>query len=67
MAVAAAHNKSTAEIALRWEVQQGIVAIIAGNKESHDRSDLDVFNFSLTQDEMTRLKKVKGDVDIVFI
>ena len=61
MAVAAAHNKSAAEIALRWEVQQGIVAIVASNKESHDRSDLGVFNFSLTQDEMARLNKTKCD------
>merc|ERR1719456_487283 len=60
MAVAAAHNKSTAQIALRWVVQQGVVAVTSSNKESHDRSDLDVFSFSLTQDEMTRLKKVKG-------
>jgi 2,5-diketo-D-gluconate reductase A len=61
MAVAAAHNTSTAEIALRWVVQQSVVAVTSSNKESHDRSDLDIFNFSLSPDEMARLTKVKGE------
>ena len=58
VAVAVVHNKSAAEIALRWVVQQGAVAVTSSNKVSHDRSDLGVFNFNLTQDEMARLDKV---------
>ena len=61
MAVAAAHNTSAAEIALRWVVQQSVVAVMSSNKESHDRSDLDVFSFSLSPDEMARLTKAKGE------
>merc|ERR1711904_611570 len=52
MAIAAAHNKSTAEIALRWVVQQGVVAVTASDKESHDKVDLDIFSFHLTEAEM---------------
>eukprot|EP00746_Dinoflagellata_sp_MGD_P020734 gnl/MRDRNA2_/MRDRNA2_148340_c0_seq1.p1 gnl/MRDRNA2_/MRDRNA2_148340_c0~~gnl/MRDRNA2_/MRDRNA2_148340_c0_seq1.p1 ORF type:complete len:313 (+),score=50.41 gnl/MRDRNA2_/MRDRNA2_148340_c0_seq1:116-1054(+) len=66
MAIAAAHNKSTAEIALRWVVQQGVVAVTASDKESHDMSDLDIFSFKLTQEEMMRLQ-VKGEGFNVFI
>jgi diketogulonate reductase-like aldo/keto reductase len=66
-AVAAAHNKSTAEIALRWVVQQGVAAVTSSNKESHDRSDLGIFNFSLTQDEMTRLNEAKHEIQSVFV
>jgi 2,5-diketo-D-gluconate reductase A len=66
-AVAAAHNKSAAEIALRWVVQQGVVAVTSSNKESHDKSDLGVFNFSLTQDEMARLNNDKGEAGSVFV
>ena len=61
MAVAAAHNTSAAEIALRWVVQESVVAVMSSNKESHDRSDLDVFSFSLSPDEMARLTKAKGE------
>eukprot|EP00746_Dinoflagellata_sp_MGD_P007697 gnl/MRDRNA2_/MRDRNA2_115292_c0_seq1.p1 gnl/MRDRNA2_/MRDRNA2_115292_c0~~gnl/MRDRNA2_/MRDRNA2_115292_c0_seq1.p1 ORF type:complete len:317 (+),score=63.75 gnl/MRDRNA2_/MRDRNA2_115292_c0_seq1:79-1029(+) len=61
VAIAATHKKSTAEIALRWVVQQGVVAVTASNKESHDLSDLDIFNFELTNDEMMRLK-AKGEI-----
>ena len=69
MAVAAAHNTSAAEIALRWVVQQSVVAVMSSNKESHDRSDLDVFSFILSPDEMARLTKAKGkkgEIDSVF-
>lgn len=61
MAIAATHNKSAAEVALRWVVQQGIPAVTASNKESHDLSDLDIFSFALTNDEMVRLK-AKGEI-----
>merc|ERR1712113_889994 len=56
VAVAKACNKSTAEVALRWVVQQGVVAVTASDKASHDKSDLDIFSFSLTEDEMQRLR-----------
>merc|ERR1712039_771171 len=55
-AIARKHNKSTAEVALRWVVQQGVVAVTASDKESHDKSDLDVFSFALTDEEMARLR-----------
>jgi len=53
--VAAAHNKSWAQVALRWVVQQGVVAVSATTSESHMRGDLEIFDFSLTEDEMRRL------------
>ena len=34
-AVAAAHNKSAAQVALRWVVQQGVVAVTASAKAEH--------------------------------
>eukprot|EP00746_Dinoflagellata_sp_MGD_P044453 gnl/MRDRNA2_/MRDRNA2_208463_c0_seq1.p2 gnl/MRDRNA2_/MRDRNA2_208463_c0~~gnl/MRDRNA2_/MRDRNA2_208463_c0_seq1.p2 ORF type:complete len:147 (-),score=16.61 gnl/MRDRNA2_/MRDRNA2_208463_c0_seq1:82-498(-) len=58
MAIAATHQKSTAEIALRWVIQQGVVAVTASNKESHDLSNLDIFSFALTNAEMMRLSSL---------
>jgi len=59
-AVASAHNRSTAEVALRWIVQQGVIAVSSTRKESHMRSDLSIFDedFELTDTEMARLTGV---------
>lgn len=59
LSVASAHGRSTAEVALRWVVQQGVVAVTASNKESHQKSDLSVFDFELTDAEMNSLSSVQ--------
>eukprot|EP00930_Biecheleria_cincta_P032602 TRINITY_DN22607_c0_g2_i1.p1 TRINITY_DN22607_c0_g2~~TRINITY_DN22607_c0_g2_i1.p1 ORF type:complete len:312 (+),score=33.44 TRINITY_DN22607_c0_g2_i1:57-992(+) len=64
-AIAKVHNRSTAEIALRWVVQQGVVAVTAGDKESHDKSDLDIFSFTLSDVEMDRLTAKGTQVQVV--
>eukprot|EP00931_Biecheleriopsis_adriatica_P010473 TRINITY_DN111549_c0_g1_i1.p1 TRINITY_DN111549_c0_g1~~TRINITY_DN111549_c0_g1_i1.p1 ORF type:complete len:300 (+),score=33.24 TRINITY_DN111549_c0_g1_i1:85-984(+) len=56
--VASAHNKSWAQVALRWVVQQGVVAVTSTDKVSHQHGDLNIFDFKLTDDEMTRLRTI---------
>ena len=58
LAVGEAHNKSSAQVALRWVTQQGVVAVTASTKASHLRGDLDIFDFTLTDDEMASLTKI---------
>lgn len=53
--VAATHNKSWAQVALRWVVQEGVVAVSSTTKESHMRGDLEIFDFELSDEEMQRL------------
>jgi 2,5-diketo-D-gluconate reductase B len=51
-----AHGKTAAQVALRWLVQQEKVAAIPkATGEEHLRSNLDVFDFGLTQEEMDRV------------
>jgi diketogulonate reductase-like aldo/keto reductase len=51
-----AHGKTAAQVALRWLVQQEKVAAIPkATGEDHLRSNLDVFDFRLTQGEMDRV------------
>ena len=57
--VAAAHNRSTAQVALRWVVQQGIVAVTSSDNLDHIQGDLEVFDFALTDEEMTTLAQVQ--------
>ena len=54
-AVAAAHNKSTAQVALRWVTQQEVTAVTASDNVEHLKGDLDIFDFTLTDDEMAEL------------
>lgn len=58
LAVAAAHNVSAAQVALRWVVQQGIAAVSSARKPEYVQEDLDIFAFNLTADEMSRLAAV---------
>ncbi len=50
--IARAHGKSVAQICLRWEVQSGVVPIPKSNNPERIRQNLDIFDFSLTDDEM---------------
>lgn len=54
-AIAGAHDVTPAQVILRWEVQQGIVAIPKSRSADRQRSNLDVFGFALTDAEMTAL------------
>ena len=53
--IAAAHKVSAAQVALRWVVQQGVVAVTASEKKEYDVEDLDVFGFELSEAEMALL------------
>ena len=57
-AVAKAHGKSTAQVALRWLVQQGIVPVTASTNPMHLASDLDIFGFQLSDAEVTALAEI---------
>ena len=55
-AIARAHNKTNAQVTLRWLIQQGdIIAIPRTSKPERLRENLDVFDFELTPQEMGRM------------
>ena len=54
-AIAAAHNASAAQVALRWVTQQGALFVTAGSKEEYLREDLDIYGFELSATEMALL------------
>jgi len=53
--IAAKHNKTGAQVALRWIVQQGIPVVPKSDKAGHLRQNLDLFSFELSQQEMMQL------------
>ena len=52
------YNKTPAQVILRWHTQMGF-AVIPGSKNiGHIKDNLDIFDFSLTDDEMTEIAKL---------
>lgn len=54
--IASAHGKTTAQVALRWLIQQPMVAVVPrALTEEHIAENLDLFDFALGDNEMRRI------------
>jgi 2,5-diketo-D-gluconate reductase A len=53
--VAAAHDITPAQVVLRWHIQTGNIVIPKSNKKERMAQNLDVFGFSLSDDEMAAI------------
>ncbi|TAK49181.1 MAG: aldo/keto reductase [Xanthobacteraceae bacterium] len=53
--IGAAHGKSAAQVSLRWLIQQGVAAIPRTSRLERLSENLDVFDFTLTDDEMKQI------------
>ena len=53
--IAARHRKTAAQVVLRWHVQQGVAAIPKSGDPGRIAENLDVFDFTLSDDEMRSL------------
>ena len=56
--IAEAHGVSSAQVILRWDLQRGIVVIPGSSNPEHIRENLDLFGFSLTDEEMERISEI---------
>ena len=54
-AVAQAHGKTPAQVLIRWSIQLGNVVIPRSANPARIKSNLEVFDFELTDDEMATL------------
>lgn len=53
--IARNHQKSVAQIILRWLVQRGIVPVVKSVNPVRMKENLDVFDFTLSEDEMKQI------------
>jgi diketogulonate reductase-like aldo/keto reductase len=53
-----AHNKSIAQVILRWDIQNGITAIPKSVNKDRIAANLDVFDFELSDDEMAKIDEL---------
>ena len=54
-AMAATHNRTTAQILFRYLITIGVVPLTGTTSEVHMRDDLDIFSFGLTNDEQSAI------------
>jgi len=50
------YGKTAAQVALRWNIQRGVVVIPKSVHEDRIRQNFDVFDFSLTKEDMDKIK-----------
>lgn len=56
--IAAAHEKSVAQVALRWQEQRGVVPIVKSANAQRMADNLNIFDFALTDAEMQEISKL---------
>lgn len=60
-ALAEKYNKTPAQIILKWHVQMGFIVIPGSKNEEHIRENMTIFDFDLTDDDMTAIGSVNKD------
>lgn len=56
------YGKSPAQVILRWHVQFGNVVIPGSTNPDHIRANADIFDFTLTDEEMDEIAKIKKNI-----
>ena len=60
--LAAKYAKSNAQIILRWHTQMGFVVIPGSKNVDHIRDNMDIMDFTLTDEEMARIAELDKNV-----
>ena len=57
-AIAQSHEKTSAQIILRWHLQAGFIAIPGSSNPDHIAENYDIFDFELSDAEMQRIAAI---------
>ena len=52
------YGKSVGQIILRWHVQMGNIVIPGARSKNHIKDNIDIFDFELTDEEMSEIAKI---------
>ena len=64
--IGAGHGKSVAQVVLRWLIQRNVVVIPKSVRSDRMAQSFDVFDFSLTDDEMPRIAEMDTGASLFF-
>ena len=56
--IAQDHNKTPAQVSLRWLIQKDIIVIPKGSSKDHISENFNIFDFDLTDDEMNEIEGI---------
>jgi len=59
--IAAAHGKSVVQVILRWHIQEGFSVIPGSTNPSHIQENIDIFDFSLSEEEMEQIRALDSE------
>lgn len=54
--IAQNHNKDSGQVILRFEIQEGVIVFPKSTKPERMKSNMDIFDFALTEDEMNEIR-----------
>lgn len=57
-AVGEKYGKSAAQIALRWNIQRGVVVIPKSVKRKHLKENMEIMDFSLSKEDMEKIREL---------
>lgn len=63
--IAEKYGKSTAQVILRWNLQQGVVTIPKSVKKHRIQNNANIFDFELTEEDMRRIGDLNKDERIL--
>ena len=58
--IARIHYKTSAHVALKWLLQKGMIIIPKASSRAHLQANLDVFDWSLSENEMQSIDRIAG-------
>jgi 2,5-diketo-D-gluconate reductase A len=64
--IAEAHDKSVAQVVLRWIIQRDIIVIPKSVRRERMEQNLDVFDFTLMDEDMTRIAALDTGESLFF-
>ena len=64
--IGTAHGKSAAQVALRFLIQNGVVVIPKSTHKERMEENFNVFDFTLTDEEMARIEALDGGESLFF-
>ena len=64
--IAAAHNKTVAQVILRWNVQRGVIVIPKSVRKERIEENINIFDFTLSDEEMQKIGTLEtGHTEII--
>jgi diketogulonate reductase-like aldo/keto reductase len=57
------YSKNPIQIVLRWDLQSGVVTIPRTSNKEHMKSNADIFDFELTEDDMQKINALNQEID----